>query len=71
MVQKDLEVLKEEMKNLKIRSGSTVCSEASTGVGLGSFSTFARASASASQYSEGRWNFKVGSLTAKSVVSRD
>ena len=57
MVQKDLEVLKEEMKNLKMGSGSTVCSEASTGVGLGSFSTFARASASASHYSEGRWNF--------------
>ena len=43
MVRKDHEVLKEEMKNLKMGSGSTVFSEASTGVGLGSSGTFGRA----------------------------
>ena len=35
MVQKDLEMLKEEMKNMKMSSTSTVCSEGSTGLGLG------------------------------------
>ena len=33
--------MKEEIKNLKMGTGSRVCSEASTGVGLGS-GTFAR-----------------------------
>ena len=33
--------MKEEIKNLKFGTGSRVCSEASTGVGLGS-GTFAR-----------------------------
>ena len=42
MVQKDLEVLKEETKNLNMGNGSTVCREASTGVGLGTSNTFAR-----------------------------
>ena len=42
MVQKDFDVFKEEMKkNLQKGSGCTVCSEASTGVGLGGSGTFA------------------------------
>ena len=52
MVPKDLEVLKEEMKSLQRRSGSTVCSEASTGVGLGGFGAFAGPPAYASQFSD-------------------
>ena len=36
LVQNELAVMKEEIKNLKMGCGSTVCSEASTGVGLGS-----------------------------------
>ena len=35
-VQKELPVMKDELNNLKMSSASTVCSEASTGVGLGS-----------------------------------
>ena len=41
LVQKELMVMKDEIKNLMMGSGSTVCSEASTGMGLGS-GTFAR-----------------------------
>ena len=54
MVRKDLEVLKEKMKNLKMGSGSTVWSEASTGVGLEASGTFARAPppALSSRYNE-------------------
>ena len=52
MVQKDLKVLKEETKNLNIGNGSTVCREASTGVGLGASGTFARPTALASRYNE-------------------
>ena len=40
-VQKELAVMKDEMKNLKMGSGSAVCCEASTGMGLGS-GTFSR-----------------------------
>ena len=40
MVQNELAVMKDELKSLKMGSGSTVCTEASTGVGLGS-GTFA------------------------------
>ena len=52
MVPKDLEVLKEETKNLNMGNGSTVCREASTGVGLGTSNTFARPTALASRYNE-------------------
>ena len=52
MAKKDLEALTEEMKSLQRRSASTVCSEASTGVGLGGSGTFARLPASASRFSE-------------------
>ena len=41
LVEKELAVVREELKNFKIGNGSTVCSAASTGVGLGS-GTFAR-----------------------------
>ena len=41
LAQKELAFMKDEIENLKMGSGSTVCSEASTGVGLGS-GTFAR-----------------------------
>ena len=37
MVQKDVAVMNEEIKNLKMGSGSTVCSEASASVGPGAF----------------------------------
>ena len=46
----DLAVMEEEIKNLKIGSGSTVCSEISTGVGLGGSGTFARPPSIASRY---------------------
>ena len=52
MVQKDLDILKEVIKSLQMGSGSTVCSEASTGVGLGSSDTFAWPPALASPFSE-------------------
>ena len=72
MVQKDLEVLKEEMYSQQMGSGSIVCSESSTGVGLGG--TFAWPQASASQFgdisSQERWNLKDGPRTTKSVVTR-
>ena len=42
LVQQDLAVMKEENKNLEMGSGSTVCSEASTGVGLGALGTLPR-----------------------------
>ena len=42
LVQNDLAVRKEEIRKPKMGSGSTVCSEASTGVGLGASGTFAR-----------------------------
>ena len=35
LVQKELAFMRDEIKNLKMGSGSTVCSEASTGVRLG------------------------------------
>ena len=73
MVHKDLAVLKEEMKNLKMGSGSTVCSEASTGVGLGASGTFARPPAlppDTMKFSfQGRWNSKAGSLMKKMQFS--
>ena len=40
MMRRDLEVLKEEMNSLQRGCGSTVCSEASTGVGLGGAPSF-------------------------------
>ena len=52
LVQRDLAVMKEEIKNLKIGSVSTVCSEASAGVGLGASGTSARPPALASRYNE-------------------
>ena len=36
LVQSEIDDMTGEIKNLKMGSGSTVCSEASTGVGLGS-----------------------------------
>ena len=72
MVRKDLGVMK-EMKNLKMGSRSTVCSEASTGESLGSSGTFARPPALASQYSEifipKKMEFKGWVTDPKSVVS--
>ena len=40
LVPKNLAVMSKEIKNLKLGSGSTVCSEASTGVGLGAWALF-------------------------------
>ena len=40
------------MKKLKMGDGSTVCSEASTGMSLGGFGSFARAPPLVSQYSD-------------------
>ena len=64
--QQELAVVKDEPKNVKMGSGRTVCSEASTGIGLGS-GTFAPPPSLTSRWSE---NFhseengiqKVGSL---------
>ena len=42
MAKKDLDAVKEEMKSQQRKSGSRMCSEASTGVGLGGSGTFAR-----------------------------
>ena len=74
MAKKDLDAFKEGMKSLQRRSGSTVCSEASTGVGLGGSGTFARPLALASRfsfsYSRERWNLKDGSQTFNSVATR-
>ena len=52
MVKKDLDAFKEEMSCLLRGSGSTVCGEASTGVGLGGSGTFARPPALASRFSD-------------------
>ena len=52
LVSRDLDLMKEEIKNLRMESGSTVCSEASTGVGLGASGTFVRPPALASRYNE-------------------
>ena len=52
MVQKGLGVMKEEIKNFKMGSGSTVCSEANTSVGLGASGTSARPPALASRFDE-------------------
>ena len=52
MAKKDLDAFKEEMKSLQRRSGSTVCSEASTGVGLGGSGTFARPPTLASRFND-------------------
>ena len=51
MVQKQLAVMKDELNNLKMGSGSIVCSEASTGVGLGS-GTLARPPLLTSRWNE-------------------
>ena len=51
LVQKEPAVMKDEIKNLKMGSGSTVCSEASTGLGFGPC-TFARPPPLASRYHE-------------------
>ena len=70
-VQKELVVMKDEIKNLRMGSGSTVWSEASTGVGLGS-GTFARPPPLTSRWNEilfrERWSSKVGSLITLKVV---
>ena len=42
LVQNDLAAMKEEIRQKKLGSGSTVCSEASTAVGTGARGTFAR-----------------------------
>ena len=47
MVKMDIDALKEEMRSLQRGSGNTVCSEASTGLGLGGSGTFARPQAPA------------------------
>ena len=52
MVRKDLAVMKEETKNLKMGSGSTVCSEPSTIVGPGASGIFPRPPALASRYND-------------------
>ena len=49
LVQNEMAVMKEEIQNLKIGSGSIVCSEASTRVGLGAF---ARPSPLSSRWTE-------------------
>ena len=51
-VQRDLAVMKEEIKNLKMGSLSAVCSEAGTGLRLGASGTFARPPALACRYYE-------------------
>ena len=52
VVQNDLAVMKEEIQKLKMESGSTVCSEASTAVDLGASGTFAKPPGIASRYNE-------------------
>ena len=42
LVQNDLAAMKEEIRQIKLRSGSTVCSEAGTAVSEGASGTFAR-----------------------------
>ena len=51
VIQKELAVEKDELKNVKMGSGSTLCSEASTGIGIGS-GTFARPPPLTSRWSE-------------------
>ena len=51
LVQNDIAVMKEEIKNLKMGSSSTVSSEASAWVGLGS-GTFARPPPLATRWTE-------------------
>ena len=70
MVKKDLDALKEEMKCHLVGSGSTFCSEASTGVGLGGPGTFAGLRAFASWFNEicipGKMEFKeIGHILQK------
>ena len=50
-VQKELAVMKDEIENLRMGSGSTVCSEATTGVGLGT-GKFARPPPLTSRWNE-------------------
>ena len=63
LVQNELAVMKDKLKNLKMVSGSTLCSEASTGMGLGS-GTFARPPPLTSRWNEifvpRRMEFKCG-----------
>ena len=61
MVQNDMDALKEEMKNLKMGSGSTVCSEAS----INSHSI------SKSFFGLGEWSSKDGQKITSSVVSKE
>ena len=51
-MQRDLAVMKDEVRNLKMESGSTLCSEAGTGVGLGASGTLARPPVLASWFNE-------------------
>ena len=61
--------MKEELRQNKFGSGSTVCSEASTAVGKGASGTFGRPPPGiAARYSDmfvpRKWNSHVGSLTS-------
>ena len=71
LVQNELAVMKDEIKNLKMGSGSTLSSEASTGVGLGS-GTFARPPPLTSRWNEiivpRKWSSKDGSPIALRAV---
>ena len=49
--QKEMAVMKDEIKNLRVGSGSTVCGDASTGIGLGS-GTIARPPTLISRWNE-------------------
>ena len=75
LVQKELAIMKYEISTLRIRSGSTVCIEASTGVGLGS-GTFARPPPLSSRWngtphSKKRWNSKLGSQITPRVPFKE
>ena len=74
LVQNDFAAMTEEIRQVKLESGSTVCSEASTAVGNCASGTFARpppgiaARLNVISLSQERWNFKAGSLTTKDAV---
>ena len=69
--------MKEEIRQIQVGSGSTLCSEASTAVGKGASGTFARPppgiAARLNDFFDvqERWNSKDGSLIRKDVVRKD
>ena len=72
LVQKEPAVMKDEIKHLKMGSDSTVCIEASTGVGLGS-GTVARPPLRLDGMilNSRKWNSKVGSQITPRVAFKE